>query len=244
MSTEHSQPTNGESKKDSTKDNQNEVDVSDNSEQQQQSSETTDSHDSSSSVTTSSNQQDSSEVSDQKSKQVIRHYSAFVLLQLEAQENGYRFGTPYATALREIQGGQKKSHWIWYVWPSHYRVRTTQYPNLMFSSLKEILQYSSHPILLSRLCKITKIATEQMEKKKISLNTLMGTMAHVDSEKFWECISMFTIVSLVQNKTEMFEIMIRALKIIQKPLHKLVLKVMLEEEQKEKEEKEKKRKDF
>jgi len=72
----------------------------------------------------------------------------------------------------------------------------------------------------------------------------MGTMAHVDSDKFWECISMFTIVSLVQKKTEMFEIMIHALKIIKKPLHKLVLKVMLEEEQKEKEEIEKKRKDF
>jgi len=70
----------------------------------------------------------------------------------------------------------------------------------------------------------------------------MGAMAHVDSEKFWECISMFTIVSLVQNKTEMFEIMIRALKIIKKPLHQLVLKVMLEEEQKEKEEKEEKEK--
>jgi len=47
----------------------------------------------------------------------------------------------------------------------------------------------------------------------------MGTMAHVDSDKFWECISMFTIVSLVQKKTEMFEIMIHALKIIKKKNH-------------------------
>jgi len=179
----------------------------------------------------------SEECDDQKVKKLGPQYSPFILLLLEAQENGYSFGTPYTTALREIQKGQKTTHWIWYVWPSHMRVRKTQYPNLMFSNLKDVLQYASHPTLVSRLCEITKIATEQLESG-IPLNRLFGAMAHVDAPKFWECISMFTVVALVQNKTEMFQIMKHALEVIQRPLHQLVVNTLLQDEQNEEKEKE------
>jgi uncharacterized protein (DUF1810 family) len=69
---------------------------------------------------------------------------------LKAQEHDY------AQALREIQSGRKRSHWMWYIFP--------QIQGLGFSStaqfyaienLQEAKDYLAHPVLGARLKEIS-----------------------------------------------------------------------------------------
>ena len=54
--------------------------------------------------------------------------AAAVQLIQQAQDGEYAVGNhgrlpPFSTALQEIEAGAKRSHWIWYVWPSLRPVR-------------------------------------------------------------------------------------------------------------------------
>ena len=62
----------------------------------------------------------------------------------------------YDTALREIQSGQKQTHWIWYVFPQIKGLTTdtvTEYYAVTLEEAKAILE---HPVLESRLTEISK----------------------------------------------------------------------------------------
>ena len=68
--------------------------------------------------------------------------------------DGQRFG--YGTALAEIRAGQKRSHWIWYVFPQLKGLGHS--PNSVFygiDGLGEAKEYLSHPVLGQRLREIT-----------------------------------------------------------------------------------------
>lgn len=65
---------------------------------------------------------------------------------IRAQENIYRM------ALAELQSGQKRSHWMWYVFPQVDGLgysSTTKYYSI--KSLEEAKQYLDHPVLGKRL---------------------------------------------------------------------------------------------
>ncbi|HLM59805.1 MAG TPA: DUF1810 domain-containing protein [Pyrinomonadaceae bacterium] len=81
---------------------------------------------------------------------------------LEAQE------TDYETALAEIEGGRKQSHWMWYIFP--------QIAGLGFSSTSkfyaikdrnEAVNYLAHPVLGKRLVEISNALLE-IERKTAS----------------------------------------------------------------------------
>ena len=62
----------------------------------------------------------------------------------------------YDTALREIQSGQKQTHWIWYVFPQIKGLTldpVTEYYAVTLEEAKAILE---HPVLESRLTEISK----------------------------------------------------------------------------------------
>merc|ERR1712224_883721 len=73
--------------------------------------------------------------------------------------------TPYSQALKEIQEGGKRSHWIWYVWPSLRALRPgTSRPHFLlpdFSTAQELLV--TEP-LASRLEEISWIALEKLQR--------------------------------------------------------------------------------
>lgn len=70
---------------------------------------------------------------------------------VEAQKDSY------ATALSEIEAGQKRSHWMWYIWPQlrglghspiaqHYGI----------DGVEEARAYLAHPVLGPRLIEISR----------------------------------------------------------------------------------------
>jgi len=66
---------------------------------------------------------------------------------VEAQAGGV-----YQTALAELQAGQKRSHWMWFIFPQHRdlgRSPTAKYYGL--SGADEAAAYLDHPVLGPRL---------------------------------------------------------------------------------------------
>ena len=102
---------------------------------------------------------------------------------------------PYPTwekAKDEISSGKKKEHWIWYVFPSFLLVREHSIPDLILKDLDEVKAYIANDVLRKRLIEITNIARVQLNKK-INVNVLFHTK--LDALKFWECITLFFLVS-------------------------------------------------
>lgn len=69
---------------------------------------------------------------------------------VDAQKNTYR------TALGEIRAGQKKSHWMWFVFPQIAglgRSGTARY--YAIENLEEAKNYMEHPVLGQRLVEIS-----------------------------------------------------------------------------------------
>jgi uncharacterized protein (DUF1810 family) len=67
---------------------------------------------------------------------------------VDAQDEG---GT-YASALAELRGGRKRSHWMWFVFPQIAGLgRSPMARRYAISSLAEAQAYSRHPVLGPRL---------------------------------------------------------------------------------------------
>ena len=87
-----------------------------------------------------------------KSSDAIGPQDAFNLRRfLEAQES------VYSTVLAELRGGQKRSHWMWYIFPQIAGLgysSTSQY--YAIKSEEEARQYLKHPVLGARLLECAK----------------------------------------------------------------------------------------
>jgi uncharacterized protein (DUF1810 family) len=103
---------------------------------------------------------------------------------LQAQER------VYADALRELREGQKRSHWMWFIFPQidglgvsstarHYAIK----------SVGEARAYLAHPVLGARLLECTR-AVNALEGR--SLSRIFGTP---DDLKFRSSMTLFEIVA-------------------------------------------------
>jgi uncharacterized protein (DUF1810 family) len=102
---------------------------------------------------------------------------------ISAQEHEYQ------TALKEIRGGRKRSHWMWYIFP--------QIDGLGFSDmawryaikdLNEAAQYLEHPVLGSRLIEISKALLE------LPGNNATVIMGSPDNMKLHSSMTLFSLV--------------------------------------------------
>lgn len=66
----------------------------------------------------------------------------------------------YDTALREIQSGQKQTHWIWYVFPQIKGLTSDSVTEYYAVTLEEAKAILEHPVLGARLTEITKALLE------------------------------------------------------------------------------------
>ena len=109
-------------------------------------------------------------------------------------QNGEMGTTKWEDAKHEIDSGQKTSHWIWYVFPSLRAVRRPrQHPELILRDLDEVRAYADVEWLRSRLRTIISAATVQIAARETRPDVLFG--GHVDAEKFWECVTVFFLVT-------------------------------------------------
>jgi len=103
---------------------------------------------------------------------------------LEAQE------TDYSVALREIQGGKKSGHWIWFIFPQIKGLGHSYNSEFYgISGTEEAKAYLNHPILGLRLREIT---TALLNCGNPSADNILG---FPDVLKVKSCMTLFDLVS-------------------------------------------------
>lgn len=107
------------------------------------------------------------------------------ILKCQEGRNGERPTATFAEALREIQRGRKRSHWIWYVWPSLRGVRQTRWADLELPTFAAARALLRHPTLRARLTEITAEAATQLDRGA-EKETLFGEQWRYDAPKFHE----------------------------------------------------------
>jgi uncharacterized protein (DUF1810 family) len=103
---------------------------------------------------------------------------------LEAQE------TDYSVALREIQGGKKSGHWIWFIFPQIKGLGHSYNSEFYgISGTEEAKAYLNHPVLGVRLREIT---TALLNCGNPSADNILG---FPDVLKVKSCMTLFDLVS-------------------------------------------------
>lgn len=108
---------------------------------------------------------------------------------LERFLDGQRFG--YETALAEMKQGEKRNHWIWYIFPQVKGLGHS--PNAQYYGIKDLEEaraYLQHPVLGQRLKEIT---TEVLKHSDSDIETIMGSW--IDAVKFRSSMTLFNLAS-------------------------------------------------
>jgi len=85
----------------------------------------------------------------------------------------------YDTALEELRGGRKDSHWIWYIFPQLGGLGSSgQSQRYGLADLNEAVAYLEDPVLGPRLIEATTAVAEQI-RSGTSLATLMASTIDV-----------------------------------------------------------------
>lgn len=96
----------------------------------------------------------------------------------------------YYTALREIENGRKRTHWIWFIFPQLAVLgysRSAKYYGI--SGYAEAKDYLEHPVLGARL---REIAVALLQHRGKSPTDMLGD---IDAIKVRSCMTLFDAVS-------------------------------------------------
>ena len=96
----------------------------------------------------------------------------------------------YAQALREIQAGRKRSHWMWYIFPQLQGLgfsSTAQYYGLR--DLEEAVDYMEHPVLGPRLVEISQALLA------LDTSDASAVMGYPDDLKLRSCMTLFELAA-------------------------------------------------
>lgn len=103
--------------------------------------------------------------------------------------DGQRYG--YETALKEMIAGEKRNHWIWYVFPQIKGLGHSPQSQIYgIKNLDEARAYLAHPILGPRLREITGVVLTHNDK---DIRSIMGS--GIDAMKFKSSMTLFDVVS-------------------------------------------------
>jgi uncharacterized protein (DUF1810 family) len=99
-------------------------------------------------------------------------------------------GGVYGRALSEIRAGEKRSHWMWFIFPQHRdlgRSATAKFYGL--SSEEEARAYLAHPLLGPRYRECVAAVRAWVEKGR-SLEAIFGEL---DAMKFRSSVEIFGV---------------------------------------------------
>ena len=103
---------------------------------------------------------------------------------LEAQEH------KYDKALKEIQNGKKRTHWMWYIFPQLRGLgRSRMAYTYGINGFEEAKAYLAHPILSARLIELTEALLAHKDK---SAHKIFGD---IDDMKLQSCMTLFSLIS-------------------------------------------------
>lgn len=109
-----------------------------------------------------------------------------------------RFGG-YEKALEEIRQGEKKSHWIWYIFPQLRglgRSYNSEYYGI--ASLDEAKEYLGDPVLKERLLEISEAL---LEHKGQDIHRIMGG---IDAKKLCSSMTLFEVAGRDDERCKIF----------------------------------------
>jgi uncharacterized protein (DUF1810 family) len=91
-----------------------------------------------------------------------------------------------ARVREELKAGEKKSHWMWFIFPQiHGLGHSDTARRYAIGSLEEARAFASHPVLGPRLRECTKLVLAVKDK---SAQSIFGTP---DDLKFRSCMTLF-----------------------------------------------------
>ncbi len=96
----------------------------------------------------------------------------------------------FDTVLKELQGGRKQSHWMWFVFPQLRGLgRSPMAEFYGIASLDEASAYLAHPLLGMRLDLCTRTV---LHSEANSLHPIFGSP---DDMKFKSCMTLFSVAA-------------------------------------------------
>ena len=95
----------------------------------------------------------------------------------------------YTTAWAEIREGEKRSHWIWYVFPQVAGLGLSDMSRAYaIADLDEARAFLAHPVLGRRLREITELANQRAPKSAREI-------FRDDDVKFHSCVTLFSLAA-------------------------------------------------
>src|SRR3954464_1647353 len=96
----------------------------------------------------------------------------------------------YEVALRELKAGQKRSHWIWFIFPQIDGLGSSSMAKQHgIKSMDEARSYIKHPLLGTRLLECTKTVLQ------VKGRTALEIFGIPDNLKFRSSITLFELVA-------------------------------------------------
>jgi uncharacterized protein (DUF1810 family) len=122
--------------------------------------------------------------------------------------------TGYEVALQEIKNGEKRSHWIWYIFPCPKGVRTTGRPDLEIPNMSTAQEYLKNEVLRARLLEITTEAYKHIDPESASakpIEQLTAVFGSTDAGKFNETVTFFAVAAGLNGDAEAVKVFSEAL---------------------------------
>jgi uncharacterized protein (DUF1810 family) len=95
----------------------------------------------------------------------------------------------YSIAMTEIRTGQKRSHWMWYIFPQIFGLGFSEMAKrYAIRNRDEAIAYLAHPVLGRRLIEISEAL---LMLKSNNPNEVMGSP---DDLKLRSCMTLFTLL--------------------------------------------------
>ena len=100
----------------------------------------------------------------------------------------------YEQALRELQAGHKRSHWIWYVLPQLRGLgRSAMAREYGIENRQEAEAYMAHPVLGPRLVECVHAVLQHEHRSAVQI------LGDVDAIKFRSCLTLFAALATTET---------------------------------------------
>lgn len=96
----------------------------------------------------------------------------------------------YATVLKELRAGDKRTHWMWFIFPQLKDLgRSATALRYGLRDLEDAKQYFGHPLLGARLKECTELVMLHHGKSALDI------LHHPDNLKFRSCMTLFKLAA-------------------------------------------------
>lgn len=94
----------------------------------------------------------------------------------------------YSAVIEELQDGEKRSHWMWFIFPQLAGLgRSGMAQRFALHSLEEARRYAEHPLLGKRLHECTRLVCA-IQNRNVS-----EVFGYPDDLKFHSCMTLFAL---------------------------------------------------